>query len=542
MQTLILYRSRQIVWLLHILGAALIAASCSPQSPDSKLRLGTTTSVENSGLLEFLLDDFQDQYKVSVDVIAVGTGQALAFGERGDVDIVLVHAPALEMDFVAAGYGTRRYAVMFNDFIILGPLDDPAGVMEAFTGSQALTKIANSASSFASRGDTSGTHIREMELWDQAGYSPSLDENWYYSLGQGMGATLNFANEFHAYVLTDRGTYLSQLNVLPNLTIVFGGGSIQENADAGMLNYYSVIPVDPALNPEINFVLAEKFIAWLTDVSTQEKIFAYGIDQFGQSLFYPNSDAWSQLENSVEDNATFQGDTDGQLRLENSGILESMLAIFQEDQNFTEIIFRTLQVSGIALLLACLGGIPLGVYLGLENFRGKRIMELIIYTGMGLPPVVVGLVVFLLLSNGGPLGWLQWLFTLKGMVLAQSILAFPLAAGLTASSVKSVPQDLILQVRSLGATRWQERWTVLRQARMGVIAAILAALGRIISEVGAVMLVGGNIAGNTRVLSTAIILETRQGAFGLALALGLVLLGVALLSNAFVLRFGSRWR
>jgi tungstate transport system permease protein len=279
-------------------------------------------------------------------------------------------------------------------------------------------------------------------------------------------------------------------------------------------------------------------VSWLTNISTQEKIYAYGIEQFGQTLFYPNSDYWRQSE----DSASIQGDIEGQQRLGDSNIMESMLMILQGDQGLLEIVVRTLQVSGSALLLACFGGIPLGVYLGLANFRGKRAVELIIYTGMGLPPVVVGLVLFLLLSNGGPLGWLQWLFTLKGMILAQTVLAFPLASGLTASSVKGVSQGLIWQVRSLGATRWQERWTVLRQARMGVIAAILAAFGRIISEVGAVMLVGGNIAGNTRVLSTAIILETRQGAFGLAMALGLMLLGVALLSNAFVLRFRGRWR
>lgn len=217
MRIFIRIRSRQFLWLLHILGATLIAVSCSPQESESYLRLGTTTSVENSGLLEYLLEDFQDKYEIIVDVIAVGTGQALALGERGDVDIVLVHAPALEKQFVDSGHGTRRYAVMYNDFIILGPLNDPARVVDTSTGAHALANIANSAASFASRGDTSGTHIREMELWEQAGYIPSPDENWYYSLGQGMGSTLNFANEFGAYVLTDRGTYLSQKIYFPTL-------------------------------------------------------------------------------------------------------------------------------------------------------------------------------------------------------------------------------------------------------------------------------------------------------------------------------------
>lgn len=211
------------------------------------------------------------------------------------------------------------------------------------------------------------------------------------------------------------------------------------------------------------------------------------------------------------------------------------------DITFAEVVLRTLHVTGTALLLACLAGIPLGMVVGLTQFPGRRLVQVFLYTGMGLPPVVVGLVVFLLLSNSGPLGFLDWLFTPTGMILAQTILAFPLAAGLTAASVGDVPADLRMQIRSLGATPWQERWTILREARSGVLAAILAALGRVISEVGAAMLVGGNIAGSTRVLSTAIVLETRQGEFGFALALGMVLLGIALLSNTLALRLGGRW-
>ncbi|MBW8010835.1 MAG: ABC transporter permease subunit [Chloroflexi bacterium] len=201
----------------------------------------------------------------------------------------------------------------------------------------------------------------------------------------------------------------------------------------------------------------------------------------------------------------------------------------------------TLRVSGTALLLACLFGIPVGMILALENFPGKRLFQLLINTGMGMPPVVIGLIVFLLLSNEGPLGILNWLFTPSGMILAQTILAFPLAAGLTAAAVAAVPDDLTIQIRSLGATLGQERRTIIKQARRGILAAVLAALGRIISEVGAVMLVGGNIAGRTRVLSTAIVLETRQGVFDLALALGLVLLGIALLTNSFAMRYEGRW-
>ncbi|MBT3240730.1 MAG: ABC transporter permease [Chloroflexi bacterium] len=206
-----------------------------------------------------------------------------------------------------------------------------------------------------------------------------------------------------------------------------------------------------------------------------------------------------------------------------------------------EIIFLTLRVSGSALAIACVLGIPFGLILGSEEFRGKKIIQLLISTGMGLPPVVVGLVVYLLLSNQGPLGTINWLFSPSGMILSQSILAFPLAAGFTSSAIAAVSPKLIIQIRSMGTTSWQEKITIFSQARNGIIAAVLAAFGRIISEVGAVMLVGGNIEGHTRVLSTAIVLETRQGKFAFALSLGFVLLGIALLANSLTYYFGGQW-
>lgn len=200
----------------------------------------------------------------------------------------------------------------------------------------------------------------------------------------------------------------------------------------------------------------------------------------------------------------------------------------------------TFQVTGLALLIATVVGVPLGAVVGLTRFPGKRIVTLLLYTGMGLPPVVVGLVVYVLLSRGGPLGTLDWLFTPSAMVAAQTIIAFPLVAALTMSAVEGVDPDLRLQVRALGATRWQTGWTVLREARIGLTAAIVAAFGGIISEVGAVMLVGGNIEGQTRVLTTAIVLSTRQGDFALAMALGIVLLGLALGANAVLLQLQGR--
>ncbi len=204
-----------------------------------------------------------------------------------------------------------------------------------------------------------------------------------------------------------------------------------------------------------------------------------------------------------------------------------------------EIISLTLFVSGVALIIATIIGVPLGAVLALRRVMFKKIITLIIYTGMGLPPVVVGLAVYIFLSREGALGWLGWLFTPSAMITAQVIIALPIVIGLTTSAVENVNPELRLQIRSLGATPNQVMWTILSEARSGVVAAVVAAFGGIISEVGAVMLVGGNIEGSTRVLTTAIVLETRKGDFGLALALGGVLLTLTLITNFFLLRLNK---
>jgi tungstate transport system permease protein len=210
------------------------------------------------------------------------------------------------------------------------------------------------------------------------------------------------------------------------------------------------------------------------------------------------------------------------------------------DPALVAIVALTLQVTGSALLIATLIGVPFGALVGLTTFRGRRLVELVLYTGMGLPPVVVGLVVYMALSRSGPLGGLEWLFTPRAMIAAQTIIAFPLVAGLTMSAVDAVDRDLRLQVRALGATRWQLAWTVLREARIGVTAAIVAAFGGIISEVGAVMLVGGNIEGQTRVLTTAIVLFARQGEFAVAMVLGVLLIVLTLVANAVLMQLQGR--
>ena len=222
------------------------------------------------------------------------------------------------------------------------------------------------------------------------------------------------------------------------------------------------------------------------------------------------------------------------------GFFQAIQLIFSADPALYEIIFLSLRVTGLALLISALIGIPTGATLGLSRIRARGLVTALLYTGMGLPPVVVGLFVYLMLSRSGPFGVLGWLFTPSAMIVAQIIIAFPLVAGLTMAAVQGVDPVLRVQVRSLGATRAQEVWTVLREARIGVVAAIVAAFGSIISEVGAVMLVGGNIEGKTRVLTTAIVLNTRTGEFSLALALGIILLALAFVANVAMLQLRGR--
>lgn len=210
------------------------------------------------------------------------------------------------------------------------------------------------------------------------------------------------------------------------------------------------------------------------------------------------------------------------------------------DPDLLPVVLLSLRVAGTALLLATLIGVPLGAWLGLARFPGKRVLSAVVYTGMGFPPVVVGLLVYMLLSRSGPLAGLEWLFTPSAMILAQTVIAVPIVAGLVMGAVGAVPHDLVRQVRSLGATPWQVRWAVLREVRTGVLFAVLVAFGRIVSEVGAALMVGGNISGQTRVLTTAIVLETGKGEFGLALALGGWLVGLALVVNLAAMRMQGR--
>ncbi len=242
-----------------------------------RLRLATTTSTDNSGLLARLNPAFTERTGIAVDVIAVGTGKALRLGQNCDVDVVLVHAPAAEKAFVKAGYGINRLAVMHNDFLIVGPEADPAGVRQAKSATEALQKIARAGAPFVSRGDDSGTHKKERYLWRQAGIEP--EGNWYYAIGQGMGAALTFAAEKRAYVLTDRGTWLAMRAKLPGLSVVFEG-------DPALYNPYHIIAVNPKRCPHANFDAAMRYAAFLTGPVGQRLIGEFKVA--GEQLFLPD--------------------------------------------------------------------------------------------------------------------------------------------------------------------------------------------------------------------------------------------------------------
>ena len=257
--------------------------SGTPVSAVVRLRMATTTSTENSGLLGVLLPPFEKQHKCKVDAIAVGTGKAIKLGENGDVDLILVHARQAEDEFVEDGYGVGRRDVMYNDFVIVGPKSDPAGLAGSKDGFSAVKRIASEQALFCSRGDDSGTHKKERTLWQEAGIAPS--DPWYIETGQGMGATLLVANEKLAYVLTDRGTYIAFRERIDLVVLCEG--------DQRLRNPYGIIAVNPAKHPHVKHKLATEFILFVA--SPQGQAIIAGFTKDGEQLFHPSATAGSTL-------------------------------------------------------------------------------------------------------------------------------------------------------------------------------------------------------------------------------------------------------
>ena len=266
---------------LLVSGAALFAEGVQegsvPTPENPRVKLATTTSTDNSGLLGYLLPEFTKDTGYTVDVIAVGTGAALALGEKGDVDVVLVHARAKEDEFVAAGFGTDRKDVMYNDFVVLGPGSDPAGIAGAKSSAEAFRLIAESGADFVSRGDNSGTHFKELEIWQAAGISP--EGSWYKEAGQGMGAVITMTDDLQGYTLADRGTFIAMKENI-DLKVDFEG-------EASLFNPYGIIAVNPELHPHVNYEGAMALIDWIVSEKGQRLIgqFTKGGDQ----LFYPDA-------------------------------------------------------------------------------------------------------------------------------------------------------------------------------------------------------------------------------------------------------------
>jgi tungstate transport system substrate-binding protein len=259
---------------LLALGLGLAVAAGCGTAPVGVIRLATTTSTADTGLLDVLTEEFLKDTGIRVDFIVTGTGQALAHGRNGDVDAVLVHAPAEEDLFVREGFGLERVPLMWNDFVIVGPPEDPAGVSDAREATDALLRVSEAQATFISRGDDSGTHKKELQLWEAIGLGPK--GAWYVEAGQGMGACLTMASEMEAYLLTDRGTFLARLNTL-DLEILFEG-------DEKLVNPYAIIAVDPERFPWVNSAGVDRLIEWLVSSRGQRLIDGFRVD--GHQLFH----------------------------------------------------------------------------------------------------------------------------------------------------------------------------------------------------------------------------------------------------------------
>ena len=282
--------------------------------------LATTTSTQDSGLLDELLPRFEQESGCSVKTVAVGSGEALELGEKGNADVLLVHSPEAEEEFMDGGHGTSRKAVMHNDFIVVGPADDPAKIKGASSAAEAFARISKAEAPFASRADESGTHTKELSLWEAAGIEPA--GSWYIETGQGMGETLTIASQKQAYTLSDRGTFLATDNL--DLELLLEGGE-------DLLNPYHVIVVR---GDEVNRGCAQEFSDWITSPATQREIGRFGVAEYGEPLFFPGR----------------------------QGLMDPVL----------EVLGRSALVSLTATAIALALGVPLGTWLALGAGAGPR--------------------------------------------------------------------------------------------------------------------------------------------------------------------------
>ena len=499
------------VFLLIFIVALPVAAKAN------HLRLAITTTTENSGLMSRLNPVFEDQYGVDLDVVVVGSGQAFRLGSNGDVDVLLVHAPESEKEFIAKGHGIHRTEVMRNEFILLGPVDDPLQIRDVASIKEVFIQIREHEALFVSRGDDSGTHKKEQVIWKSAG----IDEygSGYRSSGQGMGATLLLANELGAYTLSDRGTFLAMQNKL-NMEVLYEG-------DAILHNPYHVIAINPEQHEHINNDLAEKYIEFITSKEAQRLIGEYQINQ--QQLFHPIMQIVPEQQPILKE------------KIERGFFLDAIDKSFKLILDFNKdlflVVWTSLRISLMAVIIASIIAIPLGIFVALKLFPGRNFLLSILNTLMALPTVIVGLLLYGLLNRQGLLGEFGLLYTPAAMVIGQSILIIPIIWNLSIAAVKGADPRLRITCLSLGASLFQKGMIYINEVRFALIAAIVAGFGRAIGEVGVAMMLGGNIEGFTRTMTTAIALETSKGDFEFALALGFMLLLVAFMVNIVLQQF-----
>ena len=310
------------VAVVAILAVSAAAAFVLMKKEPEKLRMATTTSTQDSGLLDYMLPTFESKYNCRVDVIAVGSGQALEMGKRGDVDVLLVHSPFAEQTFVSGGYGTNRTQIMYNWFVIVGPDSDPAGTKNATSAKDAFQRIHDNGTAgqavLVSRADGSGTHAKELGIWSSLGYDnttvAAFGTSWYKQAGQGMGAVLDMCEDLNAYTLSDDATYYSRVDValIPHLNITKQG-------DSALKNQYSVILVNSTMWPHIDKTLAKNFLDWISSKSGQDVVKSYV--KYGHQLFVPNAPGYTSTTaiTGFVDTRLFEGVTAG-----TSGVLEAV--------------------------------------------------------------------------------------------------------------------------------------------------------------------------------------------------------------------------
>jgi tungstate transport system permease protein len=520
-----------------------------------------TTDVRDSGLLDdVIIPGLKKAYpQYNLKYIAVGTGQALANAEAGQGDAVLVHAPTSEKVFVAAGYSAERSgrAVFHSDYVIVGPKDDPAHVRSRarHNTSRAFELIAAAAAAgkanFVSRGDDSGTNVEEKLIWGltnvrltSAGEprGGSGTGPWYRKANTGQGPTVQVTDQCRfsgggCYGITDRGTFSRLLadRAITNLQVVSDRNA--PGAPGGvnlLLNSFHAYAINPRKVKSVNLAGAKAFLDFLTSRAFQTRL-----------ATYPNAQQPSFIADALP--APKRAPAPAGVTHERKGSYgkQAFELLRHGDSQTFSILWLTLRVAFESTLLALAIGLPIGLWLGLGAFRGRRLGQTLFNAGLGLPPVVVGLVTSLLLFRQGPLGGLHLIYTVGGVVLAQTLLAVPIVAAFTASSVQAVPVALRDQARALGASRLRVAALAAREARIGIVAATIAAVGSALSEVGAVVLVGGNIQGQTQTLASAVLVRVEQGDYGRAIAIGVILMGLILLVAAgltFAQQRGNPWR